>query len=41
VAQRTGGDDQWISATGTSWAIMALSLAAPAQEELSTMFRGL
>ena len=27
------GKDQWISAAGTSWAAMALSLALPPQEE--------
>jgi len=27
------GKDQWISAAGTSWAAMALSLALPAQKE--------
>jgi len=26
------GRDQWISAAGTSWAVMALSLSLPAQQ---------
>ncbi len=30
------GFDQWISAAGTSWATMALSLASPARTELAS-----
>ena len=32
------GDDQWISATGTGWAVMALTLAAPEQQAGPTLF---
>ena len=33
------GFDQWISATGTSWATIALSMAAPAQTTLTAQSR--
>ena len=32
------GRDQWISAAGTSWAVMALSLTAPRPQQLSNAF---
>lgn len=32
------GKDQWISASGTSWAAMALSLTAPPTQQLSQLF---
>jgi hypothetical protein len=31
------GKDQWISASGTSWAVMALSLTTPRRQELSLL----
>jgi hypothetical protein len=31
------GKDQWISAAGTAWATMALTLAEPPQQELSLL----
>jgi hypothetical protein len=33
--------DQWISAAGTSWAVMALSLSSPARQEISWMTSGM
>jgi hypothetical protein len=35
------GKDQWISACGTSWAVMALSLDAPARQEISWLASGM
>jgi hypothetical protein len=29
------GKDQWISATGTSWAVLALTASLPAEQQLS------